>query len=62
MGIIILNLLVSVTYVIKLCELGLFELVERVCVSLLHLTQTHVADAVTHLSYIQQGWPQGLGR
>lgn len=47
-------------YLCELSELGLSELWQSVGVALLHLTQSHVTDAMTHLTHIQQGRSQRL--
>ena len=47
-------------YLLQLLKLCIPELVQCVGVSLVHSTQTHVADSVAHLTYIQQRRPQGL--
>ena len=46
------------TDLLQLGELGLAELAEGVCVVLLNLAETHVADTVAHLSHIKQRWAQ----
>ena len=44
------------TYLFKLFKLSIAELIQSVRMSFLHSAQSHVTDAVTHLTYIQQGW------
>ena len=48
------------TYVIELVELSFPELRQCVGAILVDLAQTHLTDAVTHLTHIQQGRSQGL--
>lgn len=47
-------------YLCELSELGLSELWQSIGVALLHLTQSHVTDAMTHLTHVQQGRSQRL--
>ena len=40
--------------------MGIAKFIQSVCVPFLYSTETHVADAVTHFTHIQQCRAQGL--